>query len=246
MGKNPADQFYFGDFQRDMHGVRLEAVGGWSLLLCKMWFAKERGVVSMLLEDYARFWSVTSEEAQNILDHLVDMDVGDCFRTVDGRITMQNRRMMRRAAELATDAQRKRADREEERREREERGEEVRPRGRPPKDNNSVQIPSGECPAPLHLHSSASSSASSSEIDQETDSYVRACVRDFSDVDPRLVEIAVLESVMRRKGSQNEGKPIRSPSRYFAEEIRSMELNARKLGRNAIDALLARRREQAE
>lgn len=78
----------------------------------------------------------------------------------------------------------------------------------------------------------------------EIDSYVQACVREFSDADPHLVEIAVLESVIRRKGSLQEGKPIRSPKAYFRGEIEAMVQNGKKLSARSIEVLLRRRREQ--
>lgn len=230
MGKAPADQFYFGDFQRDMHGVRLEAVGGWSLLLCKMHFAKNRGEVTMRLEDYARFWGVSSDEAASILDHMEQMDVCDRFRSVDGLITVINRRMKRQTEERAADAERKRAERDAERREREERGDSVRPRGRPKKD---VQNMSGECPSPLLSSSSLSTSDFKRLI-------LRVC-EDFPQADERVVELGMLYTMLQRNGST---EPIRS-AKYFHPEIKKMLNETKGLDTKTIDVMLARRREQA-
>lgn len=70
----------------------------------------------------------------------------------------------------------------------------------------------------------------------ETDSCVRACVRDFPDADPRLVEIAVIKTLIQHRNSPT-AKPIRS-SRYFREEIEDMVLHSKKLGSRAIEAML--------
>lgn len=70
----------------------------------------------------------------------------------------------------------------------------------------------------------------------ETDSCVRACVRDFPDVDPRLVEIAVIKTLICWENSPT-AKPIRS-TRYFREEIEDMQLHSKKLGTKAIEAML--------
>jgi hypothetical protein len=77
---------------------------------------------------------------------------------------------------------------------------------------------------------------------------IAACVREHAGVDERLVEIAVRETVLRRKGSANENKPIKS-AKYFAEEISKLNALSGKGGKEpmadrTIDVLLKRRREQ--
>lgn len=80
---------------------------------------------------------------------------------------------------------------------------------------------------------------------KQTDSCVRACVRDFPDVDPKLVEIAVIKTLICHANSPN-AKPIRS-TRYFREEIADMKLNAEtKLGEKAVNAMLFSYRKKAE
>jgi hypothetical protein len=87
--------------------------------------------------------------------------------------------------------------------------------------------------------SSLSSSASIQRL-------IDACVREHLGRDPRLVEIAVLETVLRRQGSANEHRPIKSV-RYFDEEIGRTFSNkgASALGDVAIDAMLHARRRRA-
>ena len=85
---------------------------------------------------------------------------------------------------------------------------------------------------------------SDKESFSETDSCVRACVREFSDADPRLVEIGVIKTLIQHRNSPTAG-PIRSV-RYFREEIEDMVLNSKKLGTNAINAMLHSYRQKAE
>jgi hypothetical protein len=59
--------------------------------------------------------------------------------------------------------------------------------------------------------SSLSSSASIQRL-------IDACVREHLGRDPRLVEIAVLETVLRRQGSANEHRPIKSVRRAFRSD----------------------------
>jgi hypothetical protein len=93
---------------------------------------------------------------------------------------------------------------------------------------------------------SLSSSSSSTSLKR----LIATCVREHSELDARLVEIAVLETLIRRKGSANEHEPIKSP-KYFNEEIVKLNVNAGKSGKmpmgdKAIDVLLKRRRDQVE
>lgn len=87
----------------------------------------------------------------------------------------------------------------------------------------------------------------------ETDSCVPACVRDgvrqsvaaYPDVDPKLVEIAVIKTLITHRNSPN-AKPIKNLARYCREEIEDMVLNAKKLGSKAINAMLFSHRKKAE
>jgi 5-methylcytosine-specific restriction endonuclease McrA len=91
---------------------------------------------------------------------------------------------------------------------------------------------------------SSSSSSSSTSLKR----LIATCVREHASVDERLVEIAVLETLIRRKGSANENQPIKS-AKYFNEEIVKLQALAGKdgkspMGDQAIEVLLRRRREQ--
>lgn len=73
----------------------------------------------------------------------------------------------------------------------------------------------------------------------------RACACETNaGFDKRLVEIAVIETMLRRQNSTNGHRPIKSV-RYFSEEIRTMVDKGGRLGTKAIDAMLHQRRKQA-
>jgi hypothetical protein len=82
----------------------------------------------------------------------------------------------------------------------------------------------------------------------ETDSCVRACVRAFPAVDAKLVEIAVIKTLIQHRQSPT-ARPIRS-TRYFREEIEDMAFQATRaevrLGETAINAMLHSYRQKAE
>lgn len=78
----------------------------------------------------------------------------------------------------------------------------------------------------------------------ETDSCVRACVKAFAHVDPRLVEIAVIKTLIQH-GNSPTAKPIRS-TRYFREEIEGLVIDSGTLASKTIDAMLFTYRKKLE
>lgn len=76
MGKNPADQFYWQDFYRDLHEHPLEIVGAWILILCKLWYEPERGQGTKTLEAWSKIFSAKSKKnALKILKYLKDSNI---------------------------------------------------------------------------------------------------------------------------------------------------------------------------
>lgn len=75
---------------------------------------------------------------------------------------------------------------------------------------------------------------------------IDACVREHPDLDSRLVETAVLETMDKRSRSPSSGSRIRSV-KYFDEEIAKMVADTAKAGMSSslIDIRLKRRRQQA-
>lgn len=100
----------------------------------------------------------------------------------------------------------------------------------PPKNSSAIAEPMQD------LDKRVETKDSESESFSEIDSCVRACVRDFPSVDPRLVEIAVIKTLIQHRNSPT-ARPIRSV-RYFREEIEDIALHSKKLGTSTIDAML--------
>lgn len=76
MGKNPADQFYWLDFYRDLHEHPLEIVGAWILILCKLWYEPDRGQGTKTLEAWSKIFSAKSKKnALKILKYLKDSNI---------------------------------------------------------------------------------------------------------------------------------------------------------------------------
>ncbi|HMS10675.1 MAG TPA: hypothetical protein PKE66_14410 [Pyrinomonadaceae bacterium] len=78
----------------------------------------------------------------------------------------------------------------------------------------------------------------------EIDGYLTDCVREFSGGDSRLIEIAILETMINRRQSPGDLKPIRSPARYFEAEIRKWLTQGKGLDTRTIDGLLEHRKRQ--
>lgn len=97
--KAPAFQFYVGDYMQDTRMISLAARGAWMDLLCKMWTAQNRGQVTSSVVGYARLFGCTVEQAQTVIDELLDSDVCETVTERDGKVTLINRRMSREAKE---------------------------------------------------------------------------------------------------------------------------------------------------
>lgn len=99
MNKAPAFQFYVADYMRDTRCLSLAAKGAWADCLCAMWFSSTRGEITYPLIGYARLFSCTVEQAETVINELVEMQTCDRVTHGDGKVTLTNRRMRREAKE---------------------------------------------------------------------------------------------------------------------------------------------------
>jgi len=198
MAKAPAFQFYPDDFLRDTLELSVAARGCWITLLCKMWCSVTPGRISWPIVGYARTFGSTVEQAEKLIDELRAFGVCDADTDGHGNVTLTNRRMFRDGEER--EAARIRQSR--------------RRRGLKDEDEHDL---SRDCHADVTPPSSSSDfifSLHSSEDDLKR--LIDACVRANVGLDARLVEIAVLETLVTwRRG---EARPIRSAA-YFQDEI---------------------------
>lgn len=227
MAKAPADQFYYADFLRDTNELSLAATGAWIKCLCKMWFSVTRGQISMPMPGYARMFGSSVDQAKAVIDELITFGICDADTDCNANVTLTNRRMHREHVEREANRHRVSAFRERQK-------------------TNGDAGSNGNCNGDVQdSNALSSSSTSSSTAFKSIDSYVHACVDAHPAFDPRLVEIAVLETLIRRKGSLTEDRPIKS-IRYFEAEIKQMcsKQGGGALDSKTIDHMLQRRREQ--
>lgn len=86
MGKAPAFQFYPSDYLRDTRALSLAAKGAWTDMLCYMWFAQNRGELSISMVGLARTIGATVEQTVAIVNELRQAGVCD----VQGADQQQN------------------------------------------------------------------------------------------------------------------------------------------------------------
>jgi uncharacterized protein YdaU (DUF1376 family) len=223
MAKAPADQFYFGDYIRDTRCLSIAARGAWADILSFAFFETPQGRISQDLDAWSRMFGTDIDTARSILMEIQKRKVGDVVTERNGDVTVTNRRKYREWMEREAGKQRVK-------------------RFRDKHGGKDKEECNGESNGNVTSYSSSSTSSSTSS--SLIDSYAHACAEANPDADPRLVEIAVIETIMRRVGSQNEQRPIKSV-KYFQAEIDQMILNGTKLGSKAIDALLWKRRQDA-
>lgn len=223
MAKAPADQFYFNDYIRDTRPLSVAARGAWMDILSFGFFETPQGRISQDLDAWSRMFGTDIDTAKSLLDEIKKRKVGDVITERNGDVTVMNRRKYAEWQEREAGKQRVKRYRDKN-------------RGDPPSESNGEVTEKYKNVTP---YSSSSSSSSTSDLKRLID----ACVRANPTSDARLVETAVLETIMRRKGSANEDKPIRSP-KYFDEEIRTMVTKGSGLSETAINSVLKRRRQQ--
>lgn len=221
MPKAPAFQFYPNDWLRDTLELSLEARGAWITILCKMWYADVKGTLRLTRDQFARMLGVSPDEFDVILNELRVTQICNVVTERNGNITLENRRMSREFNERESNKIRQQ-------RYRSRRGETV---------TEVSDDSNGGCNGKITALSSSSSSSSSSELKR----LIHAAIAKNSDIDARLVEVAVIETMMRRKGSWNEHEPVKSVS-YFDGEILKMKRSH--LSNITLDALLHQRRRQ--
>lgn len=114
MGKQPAFQFYPGDWRRDtqVQMATMETRGVWFELLCCMWDAPERGKISGAKEDVSRMIGCSIAVFERALSEIKKLKIADVTNDHND-VTIINRRMsreekVRKSARLRKRSQRQR------------------------------------------------------------------------------------------------------------------------------------------
>lgn len=94
MGKAPAFQFYPGDWQRDMDVHPLEIEGAWIRICCRLWWAPQRGRLTLSTDRWATILRIDEHGANRIIDYLLSEQVASGQREHNGYITLISRRMV--------------------------------------------------------------------------------------------------------------------------------------------------------
>ena len=76
------------------HPLSLAAKGAWIDLLCIMWNAQNRGVLTMSIEGYARVIGATVKQTGRVVAELIESKICENFTEPDGRVTLISRRMV--------------------------------------------------------------------------------------------------------------------------------------------------------
>jgi len=92
MGKNPAFQFYPGDWQRDLEEHSLEIGGAWILICCSLWWTE--GKATKPIEQWAKILGETRKKTEKIIKYLLKNGIADGDEK-SGIFTIISRRMVR-------------------------------------------------------------------------------------------------------------------------------------------------------
>ncbi len=95
MGKQPAFQFYPGDWTRDMDDYDLETEGAWIRIICRLWWAEKRGETTKPLKEWARILRKTEQKTLKIFQILIEKRIASGSILDNQNITIISRRMVR-------------------------------------------------------------------------------------------------------------------------------------------------------
>ena len=95
MGKNPAFLFYPGDWTRDMDDHSLEIEGAWIRICCRLWWAPQRGRLTLTQERWSTILRTDIDNANRIIDCLLNEKIASGQRDYHGYVTLWSRRIIK-------------------------------------------------------------------------------------------------------------------------------------------------------
>ncbi|MDP2218503.1 MAG: hypothetical protein Q8J68_14595 [Methanolobus sp.] len=95
MGKNPAFLFYPSDWQRDLDEHSLEIEGAWIRICCRLWWAPQRGRLTLTQERWATILRTDIDAANRIIDCLLNEKIASGQRDYHGYVTLWSRRIIK-------------------------------------------------------------------------------------------------------------------------------------------------------
>jgi hypothetical protein len=102
MAKAPSFQFYPSDYIRDTRALSPLARGVWMDMLCFMWYAPERGILTGTKSDFQRQLSCTGDEFEVAINEIITKKVADVTLgngECNAIVTVINRRMYKQEKE---------------------------------------------------------------------------------------------------------------------------------------------------
>jgi hypothetical protein len=97
MGKQPAFQFYPGDWTRDLDDQDLEVEGAWIRICCRLWWSETRGEMTKPLKEWARILRKTERKTKEILKILIEKRIASGSLLDNQSVNLISRRMKRDA-----------------------------------------------------------------------------------------------------------------------------------------------------
>ena len=82
-------------WQRDVDHHPLDIRGSWITICCRLWWASKRGELTLRPERWASLLYTDVDNANRIIDYLLDEKIADGKREANGYITVVSRRMIR-------------------------------------------------------------------------------------------------------------------------------------------------------
>ncbi len=229
MARSPSFQFYPGDWLRnDVSGCSLEAQGLWLRMMIMMHDAQTYGQLvlnnaPMPPQFIAKKAGISLKKFNYLLKEL---DFAGVVNRKENGVIYSGR--MERDERARQQNRERQADFQSRRQE----------------ETNAT--PNAKITPPLthkitvaSRRSSSSSSLSVSSSEDLKRLIDSACEKNPKS-DPRLIEIAIIETLIRRNG---DNRPIKSIA-YFSEEIKAICSKSKSLSDKTIDAMLERRRQQ--
>jgi len=75
MGKQPAFQFYPGDWTRDLDDQDLEIEGAWIRIICRLWWSDTPGEATKTIREWARILRKTEKKTREIFQILIEKHI---------------------------------------------------------------------------------------------------------------------------------------------------------------------------
>jgi hypothetical protein len=95
MSKNPAFQFYPGDWTRDLDDQPLEVEGAWIRICCRLWWSETKGQATKPIREWARILRKSEKKTKEILEILLSKSISSGSVLDNQNVTIISRRMVR-------------------------------------------------------------------------------------------------------------------------------------------------------